>query len=136
MECEETRSLCRMLEARPISAVTYPLVGGTHVPKGWPDRFIAVSYSIYQFSGHIEFKKGTNRVSALQIRRIRDLLDRGHFACAVWIGDKNTDYSYVVREYLSEGREHDTRVYTGGIIGLLEVLHSAYEHHLARKTME
>lgn len=71
-ESEATRELCRVMETQ--GAVTYPLVGSSMQPPGWPDRYVATRGG---WCGFLEAKRLGGRLRPLQARRIRDLRQRG-----------------------------------------------------------
>ena len=66
-ESEETRGMCRALEA--LGAMTYPLVAGRYTPSGWPDRYLHHR----RWHGFIEFKSPSREVEPLQRRMLREL---------------------------------------------------------------
>jgi hypothetical protein len=78
-ECKETRDLCRKLEARPLRAMTYPLIGSREAPSHWPDRFLTWK----GFNGFVEFKNASRKVDEGQLQCIEQLKASGTFACVV-----------------------------------------------------
>ena len=67
MECKRTRDLCTDLRAR--GAMVFAVVGSVMQEPGWPDRYV---HHVW-WSGWIEFKDGTRRLTPKQQYVIREL---------------------------------------------------------------
>lgn len=76
-ESAKTRKLCRRWTE--LGAYCIAIVGGQFQERGLPDRYIV--YKGYSF--WIEFKVGKNQLTTLQRIRLRELKQRGVFACVV-----------------------------------------------------
>src|SRR5262245_44342048 len=88
-ESDYTRSLCRVLEAQ--GCMTYPLIGSSWQPPGWPDRFIA-HRSLHQGCAFVEFKLQGEKLEKMQVSRQVALRERGVHAYAAYFA---RDGSYV-----------------------------------------
>jgi hypothetical protein len=70
-ECKETRKICKALKAK--GALVFAVVGGPMQEPGWPDRYVAH----WKWSGWLEFKTPTGRLTPLQKQRLDALRTRG-----------------------------------------------------------
>jgi hypothetical protein len=73
MESKRTRDLCKLLRQRR-GVLSYPLIGSTWAPKGWPDRLM-----LHELFGTVlvEFKEGDAELRADQRTVAHDIIKAG-----------------------------------------------------------